>query len=212
MNFVDMELADELVMLDVTRPVGGNPDSYRRFRDFGDNLFLPLAVGGGIDRLDLAVDVMRGGGADKVVVNTEAFRRPEFITELAEKFGSQSVVVSIDSKDGEVYVDRGQVPTGRGAAEWAEEAASRGCGEIYLMDVERDGSFLGYNLGLLESVLSVVSVPVIISGGCGGWHHMSAAFFAGADACSTSVIHHFTKTSLNAAKQYLAAKGHEVRI
>lgn len=213
MNFVDMELADEVVLLDVTRGDGDGSGSFSgRVREFAENLFLPLAVGGWVRSVDTAVGLIRDFGADKVVVNTEAFHRPGFITELAEKLGSQSVVLSIDSKEGEVYVEQGTRSTGVSVADWAEAGVKRGAGEIYLMDVDRDGSLRGYNLDLLRSVTERVGVPVVISGGCGGWHHMDEGFNAGADACSTSVIHHFTRTSLNAAKTYLAEKGHEVRI
>jgi cyclase len=213
MNFVDMELADELVILDITRdPTPDFRDRWNRAGSFSDNLFLPLAVGGAVKSVGDAHFLMREVGADKVVINSHAFRRPEFITELAEKFGSQSVVVSIDARDGEVFIDQGKTPTGKSAKEWAYEAQERGAGEIYLMDCARDGSLLGYNLDLLESVLSAVSIPVIISGGCGNWSHMDAAFSLGADACSTSVIHHFTQTSLNAAKTYLHENGHRVRL
>lgn len=209
MNFVDMELADEIVLLDVTR--GGPGDIGGRVSDFAENLFLPLAVGGHIRSVDTAFGLIRNFGADKVVVNTNAVDDPEFLTELSEKLGSQSVVLSIDSKDGEVYVEQGTRPTGMAVADWAEEGVRRGAGEIYLMDIDRDGSLRGYNLGLLRSVTERVGVPVVISGGCGGWHHMAEAFDRGADAAATSVIHHFTKTSLNAAKSYLAEKGHNVR-
>lgn len=210
MNFVDMELADEIVILDITRdnPV---PD-WTRARDFADRLFLPLAIGGGIRRISDSYHLMREVGADKVVVNSEAFRRPTFISELAEKFGSQSVVVSIDVKDGIVHTDQGRTRTDHTAMEWAREAEEYGAGEIYLMDMVRDGSLQGYNLDLLKDVASSVSIPVIISGGCGTWKHMAEGFEAGADACSTSVIHHFTKTSLKAAKDYLSSNGHRVRI
>ncbi|MDH3376222.1 MAG: HisA/HisF-related TIM barrel protein [Gammaproteobacteria bacterium] len=212
MNFVDMELADELVILDVTRRKTARRDFYDRVLAFGDQCFLPCAVGGWVRTLEDAQHLMRNLGADKVVINSEAFRRPEFISELAEKFGSQSVVVSIDVKNGIVHIDQGRTCTDHTAIEWAQEAEEHGAGEIYLMDMTRDGSLRGYNLELLQDIVASVKIPVIISGGCGGWRHMAEGFDAGADACSTSVIHHFTKTSLNAAKTYLHENGHVVRL
>ena len=213
MNFVDMELADEIIIIDISRyPVDDFNNRWDRASGFSSHLFLPLCMGGGVKTLGHAHFLMREVGADKVVINSEAFRRPEFITELAEKFGSQSIVVSIDSRGGEVFIDQGQTPTGEPPEKWAVEAERRGAGEIYLMDITRDGSLQGYNIPLLEGVASAVKIPVIISGGCGGWRHMAEGFDAGADACSTSVIHHFTKTSLNAAKTYLHENGHTVRL
>lgn len=217
MNFVDMELADEIVILDITRVRasggrGRGSDFSNRAGAFADKLFLPLSIGGGITDVAAARYLMREVGADKVVVNTQAFRRPTFISELAEKFGSQSVVVSIDVKDGIVHTDQGRTCTDHTAIEWAQEAEEYGAGEIYLMDMTRDGSLRGYNLDLLKDIVSSVKIPVIISGGCGSWKHMAEGFDAGADACSTSVIHHFTKTSLNAAKTYLHENGHTVRL
>ncbi len=211
LNFVDMELADEVVILDVTRPKGG-ARLLDTARSYVDRLFLPLAVGGGVDRVDVAAALLRDIGADKVVVNTEAFRQPEFITQIAEKFGSQSCVVSIDVKDWHVFIDQGREYTGVHVLEWAREAVCRGAGEILLMDMERDGSLMGMNLELIEAVAGKVSVPVVAIGGCGNWGHMHEAFQAGADAVATQVIHHFTTPSLRAAKTYLRDRGLEVRL
>jgi cyclase len=211
MNFVDMEMADEMVILDVTRPGGDSVRSWARAKEFQDSLFLPLSMGGGVCDMDRALWLMRECGADKIVVNTEAFRRPEFITQLAEKFGSQSIVVSIDSRDGFVYTEQGRMYTGRETVDWAVEAQQRGAGELYLMDIDRDGSLQGYNLDLLRAVSSRVTIPVIISGGCGAWSHMHDGFNAGADACSTSCIFHFTKTGMGAFKEKLTERGHRIR-
>ena len=212
MNFVDMEMADEMVILDITRPGGSSDRSWLRAREFADRLFLPVAMGGGVCGLDKALLLMRDYGADKIVINTHAVRYPEFITELADKIGSQSVVLSVDVKDGTVWINQGQENTGMDAIEWVKEAEHRGCGEIYLMDIDRDGSLQGYNISLLQSVCAVVGVPVIISGGCGNYLHMDEAFNAGADACSTSVIFHFSKTGMGAMKEKLLERGHHVRM
>ncbi len=221
LNFVDMELADEIVILDITRPTDRGSEAEHRagYRTIGetaaqyvDRLFLPLAVGGGIRGIDLVGHLLRDVGADKVVVNTEAFRQPEFITQIAEKFGSQSCVVSIDVKDWHVFIDQGREYTGVHVLEWAQEAVCRGAGEILLMDMERDGSLMGMNLELIEAVSSKVKVPVVAIGGCGNWGHMHEAFQVGADAVATQVIHHFTTPSLRAAKTYLRERGLEVRL
>lgn len=212
MSFVDMEMADEMVVLDITRPGGDSARTWRRAEEFGDNLFLPLAMGGGVRTVDDALRLMRECGADKIVVNTQAYRDPGFIARLADKIGSQSVVVSIDAKDGIVHIDQGRESTGAMAQDWARKAEAMGAGEIYLMDMDRDGSLQGYNLDLLKAVSSAVRIPVVISGGCGNFQHMHEAFEAGADACSTSVIHHFSRTGMNAMKEKLSAKGHNVRV
>lgn len=219
LNYVDMELADEILLLDVSRrsDLGGGVECAGRntfldvVRDFSANLFLPLTVGGWITSLD---DVKRAfnSGADKVVINTEAFRHPEFITQIAHKYGSQACVVSIDTKDWHVWIDRGSEDTGVHVLDWAREAVSRGAGELLLMDWERDGSLEGYNLELVQAVSGAVSCPVIALGGCGRWSHLVEGFQAGADACATSCIFHFTKPSLEAAKTYLHQAGVPIRI
>lgn len=212
MSQIDMDMADEIVLLDITRAGGDRSKSWERAEAFASSLFLPLAMGGGITSVDMALELMRERGADKVIVNTAAFRNPEFITQLASKVGSQSVVVSIDSKDDEVYINQGQEPTGANVVAWAEAAQKMGAGELYIMDIDRDGSLQGYNLDLLKSITRRVTIPVVISGGCGSWKNMHDGFEAGADACSTSNIFHFTTKSLCAAKDYLTERGHNIRV
>ena len=150
-------------------------------------------------------------GADKVVINTYAFRHPEFITQIAHKYGSQSVCVSIDVKDWHVWIDRGSEDTGRYVIDWAGEAVSRGAGELLIMDMDRDGSLEGYNLDLIAAVSTIVPVPVVAVGGCGNWSHLVEGFHAGAHGCATSCINHFTRPSLLAAKSYLGQAGLPVR-
>ena len=212
LNFVDMELADEIVILDVTRDRAASAAIGEHAKVYVDRLFLPLAVGGGVGSIGLASGLLHDVGADKVVVNTEAFRQPEFITRISHKFGSQACVVSVDVKDWFVRIDQGREDTGVHVLEWAEEAVHRGAGEILLMDIDRDGSLMGMNLELIETVAKRVSVPVIAVGGCGNWGHMHQAFEAGADAVATQVIHHFTTPSLRAAKTYLRERGLAVRL
>lgn len=216
LNYVDLELADEIVLLDVTRPpAGGTEASRERFwravADFSRELFVPLSVGGWLRSME---DVRRAfhEGADKVVVNTELFRRPDFGAEIASKYGCQALVASLDVKAGQVFVAQGQEPTGVSAKDYALRVVDAGCGEILVMDIDLDGSLCGYNLDLVRQVSSAVSVPVIAVGGCGNWGHMLEGFSAGADACATSVIHHLTQTSLKSCKMYLRDKGLEVRL
>ena len=210
LNYVDMELADEILLLNVSRERRSD-DFFRSVEGFSANLFLPLTVGGWITSLD---DVKRAfaAGADKVVVNTEAFRHPEFITQISQKYGSQAVVVSIDVKDWHVWIDRGSEDTGVHVLDWAREAVGRGAGELLLMDWERDGSLEGYNLELVQAVSGAVSVPVIAVGGCGTASHMTDAFRVGAAACATSCVFHFTTPSLVNFKQRLDADGVPVRL
>ena len=213
LNFVDMEEADEILLLDVTRESSEAAQMafHDTVRQFSEQLFLPLSVGGHIS--DLAgVHNLFALGADKICVNTHAFRHPEFITEIAHKYGSQAVCVSIDARDWHVWIDRGSEDTGVHVLEWAREAVARGAGELLLMDVDRDGSLEGYNLELVQAVSGAVSVPVVAVGGCGNWSHLVEGFHAGAHGCATSCIFHFTKPSLLAAKGYLGERGIPVRM
>lgn len=213
LNFVDLELADEILLLDVTRDGDGTRESFwATIERFSAELFLPTTIGGHLRDVDEVSYAFRVAGADKVLINTEAFRQPELIDKLAHRFGSQSVVLGIDVRDWHVWIDQGREDTGVHALAWAREACARGCGEIVLMDMDRDGSLQGYNLELLSAVSSAVSVPVVSVGGCGNWQHMEDGFAAGADACATSCIFHFTESSLRAAKCYLSDRGLPMRM
>ncbi|KKK93038.1 hypothetical protein LCGC14_2696880, partial [marine sediment metagenome] len=190
LNFVDMEEADEIVLLAVTREPSEAAQMafHDTVRQFSEQLFLPLSVGGHIS--DLAgVHNLFAVGADKVVINTHAFRHPEFITQIAHKYGSQAVCVSIDVKDWHVWIDRGSEDTGMHVLEWAREAVSRGAGELLLMDMDRDGSLEGYNLELTRAVAGALTVPVVAVGGCGNWSHMVEVIRDGhASACATAAF------------------------
>lgn len=213
LNFVDMEEADEIFLLDVSRLWIWETERnvfLKAVADFSANLFLPLTAGGWITSM-ADVKAAFEAGADKIVINTHAFRHPEFITQIAHKYGSQAVCVSIDVKDWHVWIDRGREDTGRHVLEWAREAVSRGAGELLLMDMDRDGSLEGYNLELVQAVSGAVSVPVVAVGGCGNWSHLVEGFHAGAHGCATSCIFHFTRPSLLAAKSYLGEAGLPVR-
>lgn len=222
LNFVDAWSVDEIVVLDVTR----NPQADRTAFDgvvqnFARNCFVPLAAGGGIRDLG-HVRRYLDLGADKVVVNTGALERPELITEVARAHGSQCCVVSIDARrtDGrtgeggyEVCSTFGGMPTGQDPVAWAREAVDRGAGEIMITAIEHDGALSGYDLELCRRVADAVPVPVLICGGAGNWKHFLFGFQdGGADAVCTTNIYHFTETSIQSAKAFLAKNGVPVRV
>lgn len=217
LNFVDAWSVDEVVVLDVTRPGSGARESFDQvITTFTERCFVPLAAGGGIRTIE---DVRRylTLGADKVVLNTGALENPALITEIAESYGAQCVVLSIDARrraDGyEVYGRFATEATGRSPAEWAREAQELGAGEILISSVERDGSLQGYELDLCREVCEAVSIPVLISGGAGNWKHFVSGFTeSGADAVCTSNIYHFTETSIRSAKSHLARAGVPMRL
>jgi cyclase len=216
LNFVDAWSADEIVVLDVTRPGQGSRQAFFDVvSDFARRCFVPLAAGGGIRTVD---DVTRflSVGADKVVVNTGAVARPELVSDIAQRYGSQCVVASIDARragDGyEVMAEFGRRPTGLKPEDWAKRLAELGAGEILVTSIERDGSLSGYDLALIRRVAEAVRVPVLAAGGAGNWKHFQDALIEGkAAAACTSNIYHFTETSIASAKAYLARNGVAVR-
>lgn len=218
LNFVDAWSVDEVVILDVTRPGKGDRENFYKVVDhFARSCFVPLAVGGGIRDLDEVRKLMRMG-ADKVVLNTGALERPEFITETARLYGAQCVVLSIDGKktgegEYEAYSTFGTTPTGMTPAEWAAKGEELGAGEVLITSIERDGWLQGYDLDLCRQVTEAVNVPVLVLGGAGSWKHFSEAFDdCGVSAVCTQNIFHFTEQSIHSAKAFLARKGIDVRL
>ena len=207
---VDLWEADELVILDITRGQRGTATFHDAATYFRDGAFVPVTYGGGIDSVAQAAKTLREA-ADKVAVNTAALARASFIDEIAKAYGSQALVVSIDSAAGRVVADCTRRETGREVVAWAREAADRGAGEILLNTVEKDGSLTGYDYDLIHRVSSAVRVPVMALGGGGSWEHFRLAFEAGADAACTQNIYHFTRASILAAKAYLGERGVPVR-
>lgn len=210
LNFVDAWSVDEIVILDVTRPDQGDKRNFFDVvRRFAETCFVPLTVGGGIRDLD-DVKKFLDLGADKVVLNTGAVRRPEFIGEVARAYGSQCVVLSIDARrDGaggyEVCSEYGSSPTGLTPEQWAERIEAEGAGEILVTAIERDGSLQGYDIDLCRRITEAVRIPVLISGGAGNWRHFIDGFkTGGASAVCTTNIYHFTETSIRSAKKALA--------
>lgn len=211
----EREGADEIVFLDITATHEGRGTTLELARRTAERLFIPLTIGGGIDSVEAMQAALRAG-ADKVGVNSAAVRRPELITEGAERFGAQCVVASIDAKrEGDrwrVYVAGGRRATELDAVEWAAECARRGAGEILLTSIDRDGARDGYDLALTRAVADAVSVPVIASGGAGNSRHVRDAITdGGADAALVAGILHDGSTTVQALKGAMRAAAIPVR-
>jgi cyclase len=212
----DRQGADELVFLDITASSDGRATMVSVVEKTAEQCFMPLTVGGGIRTVEDFQTMLRAG-ADKVSVNTSALQRPELITEAAEAFGSQCVVVAVDAKrDGpgkwRVYTHGGRKPTERDAIEWVREAARRGAGEILLTSMDADGTCGGYDLELTRAVSEAVEIPVIASGGAGNLGHLADVLESGkADAVLAASIFHFGTHTVAEAKEHLASRGIPVR-
>jgi cyclase len=208
--------ADELVFLDITATVEGRGAIRSVVAAVAAELTIPFAVGGGINRIDDARDLLRSG-CDKVSMNSAAVRNPELIEAAAEEFGSQCVVVGIDARGKagggwEVVVDGGRTATGRDAVEWALEAARKGAGEILLTSMDADGTRSGYDLELTRAVREATDLPVIASGGAGTVDDFVRVFeVAGADAALAASLFHYGILEIGELKRELAARGIRVR-
>lgn len=201
--------ADELVFLDITATHEDRAIMHDVVRRTADEVFIPLTVGGGIRTVD-DMRAMLHAGADKIAINSAAVKTPEVITEGAEAFGSQCIVVAIDARrrekdDGwEVFVHGGRKPTGLDALEWAEEVESRGAGELLVTSMDRDGTKSGYDNELLRAISERVRIPVIASGGAGSLEHLRDGLREGhADAVLAASIFHFREYSVEEAKSFL---------
>lgn len=207
---------DEVVILDVTATIERRKALADTIRAVASEIFLPLCVGGGI-RDEAHADAAIEAGADKVSLNTAAVARPELLTVLAERYGSQAIIVAIDAKrqNGkfQVYVRSGQQPSERNAVDWAREAAERGAGEILLTSIDRDGTKSGFDCALTAAVSDAVSIPVIASGGAGTFDHFVEVFNDGrADAALAASIFHYAEHTVTDLKQHLRAHGIPVRL
>jgi imidazoleglycerol phosphate synthase cyclase subunit len=208
--------ADELVLLDVSATPEGRGTHVETVRAVREQLAIPLTVGGGVRHTDNAAALL-AAGADKVGVNTAAVERPELITEIAQRFGSQCAVLALDAASTgegqwEVVVQSGRQRTGKDAVKWAQEAVERGAGEILLTSWDRDGTRSGYDLSLITAVSRNVTVPVIASGGANTPAHLADALQAGADAVLAASIFHDGDYTVEAIKRELAAAGLAVRL
>jgi cyclase len=217
----DAQGADELTFLDITASSSGRETTYEVVRRTAEQVFIPLTVGGGV-RAVADVDALLRAGADKIGVNTAAIARPELLDEIAERFGRQVLVLSVDArrvKDGdkptpsgfEVTTHGGRTGTGIDAVAWAREAADRGAGEILLNSMDADGTKDGYDLPLLRLVRAAVDVPVIASGGAGRLSDFLPAVQAGADAVLAASVFHFGDLTIGSVKAALAEGGVTVR-
>ena len=207
---------DELVILDVTATIEGRRALAATIREVSSRLFIPLAVGGGI-RTEADAAAVVDAGADKVSINSAALSDPTLLTRLADRYGSQAVVVAIDAKrDGdrfEVYARSGQQASGRDAVEWAREAEAHGAGEILLTSIDRDGTRAGFDCPMTAAVSSAVSIPVIASGGAGTFDHFLEVFTDGrADAALAASVFHYSEHAVSELKQFLQARGVPMRL
>ena len=208
--------ADEIVLLDITATAESRNTLLDTVRRTANQLFIPFAVGGGIRSLDDAASVL-DCGADKVTINSAAVADPALITRIAERYGSQAVVVAIDARRSgdawEVYVWGGRKPTGTDAKAWAIEAEQLGAGEIMLTSMDRDGTKSGFDCELTRTIATSVNIPVIASGGAGEPRHFVEVFQQGAaDAALAASVFHFGLESVHAIKQELRAAGISVRL
>jgi len=207
--------ADELVFLDITASSSGRDTTYDVVRRTAEQVFIPLTVGGGV-RSVADVDTLLRAGADKVSLNTAAIARPLLLTEAAERFGSQCVVLSLDARRTrgggfEVTTHGGRHGTGVDAVAWAAEAADRGVGEVLLNAMDADGTTRGYDLELIRAVRAAVRVPVIASGGAGRLPDFAPAVAAGADAVLAASVFHFGRLTVGQVKDALRTAGYPVR-
>jgi imidazole glycerol-phosphate synthase subunit HisF len=213
----DAEGADELTFLDISASHQGRATTMEIVSRTAEQVFIPLTVGGGVSDVQ-HVDALLRAGADKVAVNTAAIRRPDLVAEIADRFGNQVLVLSVDARraDGtdsgfEVTTHGGRRSAGLDAVEWAQRAADLGAGEILLNAMDADGTQDGFDLQLIRLVRSAVSVPVIASGGAGRVDHFPPAVEAGADAVLAATVFHFGTLRIADVKASLASAGHPVR-
>lgn len=212
----DKKGADELVLLDISATNEGRGTMIDIVSRVANSIFIPFTVGGGIRTTEDFKELLRAG-ADKISVNSAAVRNPDLINEAAYKFGSQCVVCAIDAKrreqgSWEVYLNGGRLPTGIDAVAWAQEAVSRGAGEILLTSMDCDGKKTGYDLELTRAVSERVGVPVIASGGAGALEHFYDALTVGkADAVLAASLFHFNEIPIETLKAYLSERGIPVR-
>jgi len=210
------EGADELVFLDITATVEKRKTLVELVRKVAAQINIPFTVGGGISSIE-DVSALLNAGADKISINSSAVKRPELINELALEFGSQCVVVAIDTRyvEGEhiVHVHGGRTPTELRTMSWAKEVTERGAGEILLTSMDHDGTKAGFADALICEISQMLSIPVIASGGAGSMEHFVDTFTTGeADAALAASIFHFKEVSVPELKEFLSKKGIPVRL
>ncbi len=218
----DAQQADELVFLDITASFQKRKTIVNLVEKIAQNIFMPFTVGGGVQDIDDIRNLLNAG-AEKVSINTAAVKDPQLIKRAAARFGSQCIVVAIDAKakiiDGKlqqnwsVYINGGRTPTELDAVTWAKECAELGAGEILLTSMDYDGTKDGYDINLTRQISTVVSIPVIASGGAGELEHFYRVFTeTGADAALAASIFHYGQYTVKQVKDYLSEKGVSVRL
>ena len=216
-SLYDHESADELTFLDISASSGGRETTIDVIRRTAEEVFIPLTVGGGI-RSVKDVDQLLRAGADKVSINTAAISRPELIAEIADAFGSQVLVLSVDARRAktesgfEVTTHGGREGTGIDALSWIAKACELGVGEILLNSMDADGTRAGYDLGMIRAVRPISRVPLIASGGAGALEDFAAALNAGADALLAASVFHFGIHRIGDVKEFLKSAGYSVRM
>ena len=215
-SLYDLEGADELTFLDISASSAGRETTLDVVRRTAEEVFIPLTVGGGIRSVD-DVDRLLRAGADKVSINTSAIARPQLIAEIADRFGSQVLVLSVDARRArtasgfEVTTHGGREGTDIDALAWVEQACALGVGEILLNSMDADGTRAGYDISMISAVRAVSNVPLIASGGAGALEDFAAALDAGADALLAASVFHFGIHRISDVKAYLAKHNYPVR-
>lgn len=206
--------ADELIFLDITASHEKRKIVQNLVKKVAQEIFIPFCVGGGI-RTFKDIKMILHEGADKVTLNTAAFKNPSLLTEGAQVFGTQCIIVAIDVKFNgsyyEVFLNGGRTPTQKNAIEWVKEAEARGAGEILLTSMNQDGTKSGFDCKLIDEVCSSISIPVIASGGVGQLSHFKDAYNAGASAALAASVFHFKTFSIQNVKKYLLHQNIHVR-
>jgi cyclase len=210
------EGADELTFLDISASVAGRETTLDVVRKTAEQVFIPLTVGGGIRTVE-DVDRLLRAGADKVSINTAALARPELIAEIADRFGSQVLVLSVDARRArtesgfEVTTHGGRQSAGIDALAWVEKACALGAGEILLNSMDADGTRAGYDIGMITAIRAISRVPLIASGGAGSLEDFASALDAGADALLAASVFHFGVHRIGDVKSYLSGHSYSVR-
>lgn len=216
-SLYNTEGADELTFLDISASVVGRETTLDVVRRTAEQVFIPLTVGGGIRSVE-DVDRLLRAGADKISINTAAIARRELISEIADRFGSQVLVLSVDARRAhtdsgfEVTTHGGRESAGLDALKWVEDACALGVGEILLNSMDADGTRAGYDIGMISAVRAVTNVPLIASGGAGSQEDFAAALVAGADALLAASVFHFGVHRIGDIKGYLKGQGYPVRM
>ena len=215
MNFVDLWLADEIVLLDVSN-VKLKDSFINVLRYFSKSCFVPITVGGGISSVD-QVKFLFQNGADKIIINTISNTNPQIIRNISDEYGAQSIIHSVDCKKNEdrydVYVNNGKYKSHLNIEDWTNQAIKYGAGELLINNIDRDGSLIGFDIKLIKRIKSISSIPIIALGGAGQWEHFEELFReTNISGGCTQNIYHFTNKSLFSLKNYLAEKKINIRL